>query len=241
MNLKEFRKLFIETSGRYDLWNDDGSDNGIDHYIRLGQKYLETIMYWDKTSAIQNFTLVGVSNFMLPNARVVTRVSARKALTDRFVDLVRINLTQARKYVLDCIQNDGLPLFYTLFRSRGQMSTVTAENFFDASALYQDVLTDQNYESLGVLLTPLVGSGDMIYVEVEGLFRSPALINDNDSNYWTAEWSNLLTYATYRELEIVYRNTQGVKDWEQAIASLMVQKEMDYVMDEVYDANVILG
>lgn len=241
MNLKEFRKLFIETSGRYDLWNDDGSDNGIDHYIRLGQKHLETLMYWDKMEAVQNLTLVGVSNFMLPSARIIERVAVRKLATEKFVDLVRVNLTQARKYVMDDIQNDGQPLFYTLYRNRGQMNTITAANFFDATTTYQDVLANQNYDSLGVLLTPLVGSTETMEVEVTGMFRSPVLVNDADKNYWTVEWPNLLVFATYRELEIVYRNTQGVKDWDAAIQAALIQHEMDYVMDESGQIDQMLG
>lgn len=231
MNLKEFRKMFIETSGRYDLWNDDGSDNGIDHYIRLGQKHLETLMYWDKMEAIQNVTLTGRSNFMLQNLRTVTRVSVRSALTDRFVDLVRINLSQARKYAMEDNSETNLPLYYTLYRNRGQVNEAVEADFFDSMAFYQDVVADQNFDSVGVLLTPLT-TANPLYVEVEGLFRAVSLVDDEDENYWTIQWPNLLVYATYRELEVVYRNTQGVKDWDGAIASSLIQQEMDFILDE---------
>lgn len=240
MNLKEFRKLFIETSGRYDLWNDDGSDNGIDHYIRLGQKHLETLMYWDKMEAVQNVTLTGRSNFVLQNIRTVTRVSVRSALTDRFVDLVRINLSQARKYVMEDASETSLPLYYTLYRSRGQVNESVAEDFFASSAMYQDVVSDQNFDSVGVLLTPLVTTNP-VFVEIEGLWRSCTLTCDTSENYWTRQWPNLLVYATYRELEVVYRNTQGVRDWDAAIASMLTQQEMDFILDESGPINQMLG
>lgn len=241
MNLRDFRRLFVQTSGRYDLWNEDGSDNGADRLINLGQRYIETLMHWDKMQAVQNITLVGVSNFMLPNVRVIKRISARVLSTDRFVDLVRITLSQARKYVMDEIDATGLPLFYTLFRHRGQMATLTNANFFDATAAFQDVTDKQNYDSVGILLTPIILSSETVEIEVEGMFRQPALSADDDSNYWTSEWHNLLLYAALRELEILHRNSQGVKDWDQSINTLLIQHEMDFVQDDSWDVDVILG
>jgi len=41
MTLSEIRDLVIQRYGRYDLVNSDGSDNGIDHYIRQAVKFLD--------------------------------------------------------------------------------------------------------------------------------------------------------------------------------------------------------
>ena len=131
-------------------------------------------------------------------------------------------------------------MYYTLYRNRGQVDEAATADFFDLTATYQDVLADQNFDSVGVLLTPLVATAS-VYVEVEGLWRAPALSDDDDENYWTLQWPNLLVYATYRELEIVYRNTQGVRDWDAAIASVLTQQEMDYILDESGPVNQMLG
>lgn len=233
MNLREFRKLLVETSGRYDLCNDDGSDAGGNRFIQLGQKHLETLTHWDKVEATLNFTLLGVSNFMLPNLRVINRVSARIATNERFVELVRISLTEARKYVMDQIQsNNGLPLFYTLFRGRGQVGETTADNFFDITETFQDILVNQNYNATGLLITPLLATSTVVYVEVNGLFRESKLMDDLDTNFWLEEHHNILLWATLREMEVMYRNTQGVKDWDAAIGSALIALEMDYVQDE---------
>lgn len=42
MNLREIRKLFLDMSGRYDLVNEDLSDNGANYYINEGSKWLDS-------------------------------------------------------------------------------------------------------------------------------------------------------------------------------------------------------
>lgn len=41
MDLEDIRDKFIELSGRDDLANDDGTDNGADYFINAGQKFLD--------------------------------------------------------------------------------------------------------------------------------------------------------------------------------------------------------
>lgn len=241
MNLKEFRKLVVETSGRYDLWNDDGSDNGADRLIRLGQKYLETRVHWDKMEATLQETLIGASNLMLPNARTVKSVFFKLPTMEKFVELHRITLHQARKYVLGEVYAEDCPIHYVLYRQRGVVEEVVSDNFFSAVLNMQDVLTDQNYDSLGVLIVPPLQAGQTAEIEVTGLFRQPALENDEDENYWTVEWDNLLLFATLREMEILSRNTQGRKDWEGAIATILLEQEMDFVLDESGQIDRMLG
>lgn len=234
MELKEFRKLFVETSGRYDLMNDDGTNNGADYYINQGLRHLETIMHWDKMEATFNKTLVGVSNFMVQDLRTINKVFARLTMMDKFTELARINIAQARQYVMADTQAGGVPLFYCLFRSRGvhQSLTIVESFFLGTGNTYQDVLEGQNFDSVGMLVLPLIAPSDSVQIEITGLMRSARLVDDTDSNYWTVEWPNVLLYASRRELEVQYRNLQGVKDWDSAITSALVQQEMDYIMDE---------
>ena len=50
MNLKAFRKFLVTQAGRYDLVNDDFSDNGIDSFIIAGSKYLDNLNEIQKSS-----------------------------------------------------------------------------------------------------------------------------------------------------------------------------------------------
>jgi len=64
MNLLEIRKQFRTTSGRYDLVNDDYSDNGANHFINEGVKWLdskvdkkmihETMDAWSSTELVND-------------------------------------------------------------------------------------------------------------------------------------------------------------------------------------------
>lgn len=240
MNLKEMRKLLVETSGRYDLWNDDGSDNGANFYIQMGQKFLETLSYWDKMLAVKNIFLTGANNFMLTNVRTIDHVYARTSRLSRYVELIKINLQQAREFI-KLGTDDMAPLFYTPMRMRGQVDNVLADNFFMNIESYEDVLDSQNYESVGILLSPFVHSGTTVQVEIHGLFREPLLACDDTTNYWASEWPNVLLYAAMREMEIMNRNTQGMKDWENAINNVLVLTEKDSVMDEAHDVTEMLG
>lgn len=244
MNLKEFRKLFVATSGRYDLVNDDDSDNGADFYIQAGQRYLETICHWDKQEAVHTEELRNLSVFMLPNLRAITSVMARLASSTTWVELVRVPLSQARTYAANNLETGlDVPLFYTLIRSRGEagITSATTPDFFVGYGDYQEVLDGQNFDSVGLYLTPLNRSAESLIVEVHGTFRSVKLESETDVNFWTSEWPALLLYAASRELEVFQRNMNGVREWEVSIMSVLSASEMDMIQDESNAVSVMRG
>lgn len=240
MVLREFRRLVSEISGRYDLINEDYSNNGIDFFIRAGQKYLESVIHWDKARAVKNYVLQNTSSFMLQQVRVVENVAVKSPEDSVFRNLVRVPIHYARQYIKEGIDYSA-PLFYVLFRHIGQLQSPLMADFFDKLEETDASIIGQNYADCGVLLVPIWTSPQELRVEVTGLFRSPTLEDDEDSNVWTDTWSNLLLYATLRELEISTRNTQGVKDWEYALNTSLVQLEMDMVQDEAHDVTRMLG
>ena len=60
-----------------------------------------------------------------------------------------------------------------------------------------------------------------LQVKVYGLFFSPELKNNEDENYWSDMYPDLLVKATLREIEIGNRNSQGVNDFDKAIAPIL--------------------
>ena len=233
MNLFEFRRMLVETSGRFDLVNDDFSDNGANFFINAAQRYLETICHWDKQEAVHAEELRGVSVFMLPGLRAVNSVLARMDSSNIWVELVRVPLTQARTYVANNLETGlSVPLFYALIRSRGETTGNKTSDFFTGYGDFQEVLDGQNYDSAGIFLSPLNRSEESIHVEVHGTFRAAALTNDFAENYWTAEWPTILLYAASRELEVFQRNMNGVREWDSALANILTAQEMDMIQDE---------
>lgn len=233
MNLFEFRRMLVETSGRFDLVNDDFSDNGANFFISAGQRYLETICYWDKQKAVFRETLSGLSVCMLPGLRAVESVMVRLDSSSIWVELIRVPLSQARTYVANNLETGlDVPLFYALVRSRGDVTETVSDDFFLGSGQFQDVTEGQNYDSVGIFLSPLNRSTESLHLEVHGTFRSSVLSNDSESNFWTSEWPTLLLYATSRELEIFQRNMAGVREWDVALQNILTANEMDMVEDE---------
>ena len=52
MNLLQIRQKFRTLSGRHDLVESDGSDNGADFYINAGQRHLDRLDETQKSPAI---------------------------------------------------------------------------------------------------------------------------------------------------------------------------------------------
>jgi len=80
-----------------------------------------------------------------------------------------------------------------------------------------------------------------VTIQAEGLFLSAPLASDSSENFWTVNEPELLLKAAMRELEVMMRNTQGVKDWEAAIATELYALECDLVEDQLDDDNVLGG
>ncbi len=235
MTLREIRKRFVETSGRYDLWNDDGSDNGADFYIQRGQRHLENLVANGRQDTEHYVTLTGVSHFCLPDIRIVKDVYA-KGVEQKRTKLTRISIAQAREYVLGEISNNEFPQYYCVFNSRGAYGEVVAmpeECFLSAT---DDVTNNMSYSQVGFLLLPRISPGTVLDVVVHTTTREPLLENDEDENSWTLEWPELLLYSAFRVLEVTYRNTQGVKDWDAAISSIILPLDMDWVEDDMQNA-----
>lgn len=232
MTLLEMRKMFIERSGRYDLWNDDGSNNGADFYIQRGQRHLENLLSNGRQDAEHHVTLVNSSRFCLPDVRIVKDVYA-KSTTQKRTKLTRVSIEQAREYLIGEDLSCEFPLYYCVFNSRGAYGETLAlpdSCFLDS---VDDVAANLTYSQMGFLLLPVLSINLTLDVEVRTTTREPLLSVDDDVNTWSSEWPELLLFSALRILEITYRNTQGVKDWDKAISDIIIPLDMDWVEDDM--------
>lgn len=240
MTLRQIRKMFVEKSGRYDLWNDDGTDNGADFFIQRGQRHLENLVFNGRQETEHYVTLNGVSQFCLPDVRIVKSLFV-KTIDQKRTELNRISLAQAREYVIEEMTDCSTPKFYCVFNTRGAYGEdlVDPEGCFLSAS--DDITTGLTYSKMGFLLLPRVSAGTVLEVVVHTTTREPLLTADDDVNTWTEEWPELLLYSAFRVLEITYRNTQGVKDWDQAISSILIPLDMDWVEDDMQNATRMEG
>ena len=76
MNLLQLRVKFREISGRFDLVNDDGSDNGADFFINEGRKYLDRLDETQKSwASCFRWLEIGKFSVSFPYCRAIKEVN----------------------------------------------------------------------------------------------------------------------------------------------------------------------
>ena len=65
------------------------------------------------------------------------------------------------------------------------------------------------------------------------------LSNDTDKSYWSEVHPEVLIMATMRQIEVFNRNTQGVKDWDNAIEVATFGIGKDLVEEEIAEVTQI--
>ena len=220
MSLHDTRISFLRQSGRYDLVTAPVApaviyvDNGADNFIRAGQRYLDRHHVYEEATERQLIDFA-IGDFSFDIARVR---SIKKIWTH--ISNVRTELLQttyewlgARFADHTAIEN-GVPVFYCIDKAVSSGET----------RIY--------------VMPPADTAGQL---EIEGLFYASELVENTDENYWTRLWPNVLVMAALRELEVFYRNTQGVKDWENAIQFEMDAFQRDLVERDLVDSNQMRG
>lgn len=233
MNLLQIRQKFRTESGRFDLVNADGSDNGADFYINEGSKYLDRLEEIGKSHAYNYSTLATGRYFAsFPYCRAVQEVwvfnsTARWQLEKKDFQWLRAEYKQM------FLQSDtGSPLYYAPIDIRMVPSVVDANaSLLDILAAGVDILGTDNMDYNAVLVLPRTSAD--IHVEVGGLFYQKELVADTDINYWSQLHPLLLIMATSRHLEVINRNTQGKQDWDRAIQDYIIGLGRDVVEEQI--------
>ena len=241
MNLLQFRQKFRELSGRFDLVNEDGSDNGADFFINEGRKFLDRLDETQKSWA-SYFRILNVGSFSasFPYCRALKEVWIADTTNGRWQlekkplqDLISGYLTG-----LPSSRTSGTPLYYAPCLTRYIPEDALAGDI-GAFAGFIEVPAGDALEYNSVLLNVPVENQSML--DIRGLFYSMELVDDDDANYWSTVHPMLLYMSAARQMEIVNRNTQGVRDWTNAIVTEMQQLGMDLVEELVAEVDQMEG
>jgi len=232
MNLLQARKKFRDLSGRHDLVNVDGSDNGLDFFINEGCKFLDRLDETQKSwASYYVLAEIGSSIIRFPYCRAVKEVwistvgSGRWQLTKKSLQ----DLTEGYLTGLPASRTNGTPLYYAPGITRYVPGNVPIADMGDLNG-FVEVPSDNAYEYNCVLLNIPIDSQTMF--DIRGLFYSAELVNDSDENYWSAAHPMVLYMSTMRQMEIVQRNPSGVTNWTNSILIEVQQLGKDLV-DEV--------
>jgi hypothetical protein len=219
MNLLQVRQQFRTISGRYDLVDSAGADNGANYYINAGQRFLDRLDETQKSWAIA-FRPFAIGQYItfFPYCRAIKEVwfattTARTQLEKRSLqDMMTEYFTKPGSEL-----DSGTPLYYSPTITRISPKVESPADQFDIFAGYVDIMATNASEYNAIIIAPPPNEASI--VQIHGLFYTPELVSDEDETYWTANHSSVLIMAAMREIEVVNRNTQGVRDWEAAIAS----------------------
>jgi len=250
MDLLTFREFFRKQSGRFDLVNSDGSDNGADVFINAGQKDLDRLV--DIPAGIGRvFKDIVAGDFLVTfqDCRAIlevwcigtnaegktTRLPLTKETQQDLRGVDKKTLVEGYTEMMSNVAQDR-PKFYT----PAQLRLVTDANGQSGSISgSMDVLSDGFQNLNGVFFMPPADGNYSI--EIIGNFYTKTLKEDTDYTFWSDQHPTILYMATMRQLEIMHRNTEGVKDWDRAIANEVGTIDMDGVMEGSSDVNQMEG
>lgn len=238
MNLLQVRTKFREVSGRHDLVNADFSDNGADFYINEGRKFLDRLDETQKSwASCFRFIEIGQFSASFPHCRAIKEVWAASA-SARW-QLEKIDLQEMISGYLTALpsaRDTGTPLYYSPCLTRyipEDAEIGDVESFIG----WVDVSVGTSHESNAIIIN--VPADEKISLDIKGLYYSYELSADTDENYWSVVHPMLLIMAAMRQLEIINRNTQGVRDWEASILVDMKQLGMDLVEELIAEVTQI--
>ena len=204
-SISQARTWFRKRSGRYDLTTED-----IDQYLNQGQQFLDQITEYQKApTKLQSTTAAGdIFVSFSARMRVIQEVWVAKAGASKW-ELGKVTPGWIKETYPDPLASlqQGEPAYFT----PDPMTYYNASGDFQ---YYAGAYAD-GFSNNGIIIMPPT---DGVYlVEVTGRFYSQ-FISDSTSSWWLEQQSDALVKAAMRMLESDYRNTQGVKDWESALA-----------------------
>ncbi len=241
MNLIQLRTQFRSISGRFDLVNEDFTDNGADFYINEGRKFLDRSDETQKSWA-SCFRMIPVGEFSVsfPYCRAIKEVWVSSAGSGRW-QLEKKSLQDMLESYLTGLPSSratGTPLYYSPCITRYIPEDATVEDMA-AFIGFVEIPSGNAHEWNSIVMN--VPTSAQLMIDIRGLFYSMYLEDETDKNYWSEVHPMLLIMAAMRQTEIVNRNTQGVNDWTNSIVVEMKQLGMDLVEELIAETSQMEG
>ena len=250
MDFKTIRTRFIQATGRADLENADGTDNGAGVFINAGQRFLDQRQTTPGTKAAHVVVLPAGSYYALvPELRYAEEVWATVGASGR-VRLARKlerEIREAYPRLFEAVETGhrppsvqlaslctGAPLYWspmTVTVAPGQRSFLSATDTFGQPQDVDGLIFGESWAHRGILIAPPTDAE--MTLRVEGSFWSPRLTADTDSSWWSMLHPETLVFAAAYVLETHYRNSTGAKDWLATIDEMLRGIRADEAMSEM--------
>lgn len=238
MNLLQTRKEFRKISGRFDLVNEDGSDNGADFFLNEGRKFLDRLDETQKSwASCFRFVEIGGFSASFPHCRAVKEVWAMSSTARWQLEKKDLqDMITGYMSGLPSSRTNGTPLYYSPCLTRYIPEDALVADI-ESFVGWVDVPAGGAHEYNAVLIN--VPTDVRLSLDIKGLYYSMELVDETDTNFWSGAHPMLLIMAGMRALEIVNRNTQGVKDWEASIRTDVTGLGMDLVEELISEVTQI--
>ena len=136
------------------------------------------------------------------------------------------------------IISTGGPLYFVpmVIGLSGSQNTLT-HNTFGQDFTYdaEGIMFGSHYVYDGILIMPPVS--EIYTITIFGKFFSNSISSDDDSNFWSVAYPDILLTATMYKLETFYRNTEGARDMLAALNESLFGLEKDVIMQELADVD----
>ena len=241
--LLAIRTEFVARTGRFDLVDDyeggDYGDSGANAFIQAGLKILDGKQETPSSKREHHFDIAsGEYKEQISYLRAVEEFwlyspsdASRKRLTP-------LTLTEMREKYTDIpsgIDSDEPEHFVSaILRPSPSQNTYADHTALAASPPatydYEWLLADKDFSHSGVLWMP---PADGTYSgRVVGWFWSK-MVDDDDYCWWSVNYPELVYLAGQMAIEMGYRNSEGMADFERAIDRYLDGIDRDLIREEM--------
>jgi len=224
MNYKDIKQLFAQHSGRWDLVNPTTlEDHGAGVFIRAGQRYLDRRVDVGSALAEAEFTLAASAySLTLPiravqSVHIIESTGVRPLYRLATIEEARRNYSTADFSSLTA----GTPQAYFVGIPRS-----SANNPAD------------DIKKKIIILPP---TSAQVTIKVRGLLYQKELREDNDTNFWTLSEPLMLVQAAMLQVEMLYRNTEGINDLSLALEQMIFNLELDTIEEQSFGQDRVLS
>ena len=228
MTMLLVKKKFVDLSGRTDLVVDttdyvDAGNIGTKFFIQAATRMLDQMQDTPHSTAELAKTLtVGDSTWEVSNLRSIESFWINDTSDTGWNSVTKKSLKWIRNKFSEPVADitNGVPQYW-------------------APDVIRVPVTEGKESVRGIIFMP--PTDDTYSARLDGKYWSKVLSADADINYWSEEHEDILIAAAMYKLEEFYRNTEGMRDWMEAITRDLRGIDIDLAFEESAEITSMRG
>lgn len=244
MPFSDIKVLFKEASGREDLLETAGA-SVLNAIAKAATEYLD-LHFGSDSFIAESWYKIDVAA-----GDVIVEVPGVREISEVWVTNSEGELTQLTKKLYKELRkmyseqsadvDQDTPVYYAVLVHRlapSQLSLTSGTNTDFTQDTEFTLYGEQHTQKAIAILPP---PDEAYTISVKGTFFSNPPTDNDDTNYWIANHPMTFVHAMLRELEVFYRNFEGVKAWEAAIMQKLSGIDSDIAAMAAGETSVMEG